>query len=395
MEFNYNSKIRLHPIEIRKEKKHYIIEDQTTEEFYEMPEICIVAIRKISAGFELEEIERELKLKFPQEEVNIIEFIEQLLELDIVEEIDGQYIEPRIRKKEKEKLTWISSKFAYLFFNKAAIISYALLFVTNILLFVLYPQLFPQYKDVFVFDYISQNIILWFVLGGILVLIHELGHILAIRAHGLPTKLEVSHRLFLPVLETDLSQGWKLQSKERILLYFAGLSFDQVILFVALITQLLFPTAPEIYISLMAFVVFHVVIRIIYQCCVYMKTDLYYVLENLTGCHNLMENTKNIIFKRKEAINIFEGELRTIKIYSVFYFLGLALSLLLFVCYYIPQLAYTLIKVAPGLKSSIHSVEFLDSVIVLVQLVIVLGLLTYSWTKNFKRRSEKQIEESF
>jgi putative peptide zinc metalloprotease protein len=392
MELNNNSKIRLHPIKVRKEKKRYIIEDQTTEEFYEMPEICVVAIRKISEGFELEEIEYELKAKFPLEEVNMIEFVEQLLELDLIEEVDGQTIETRYKKKENQKLTWISPKFANLFFNRAAIISYALLFIINILLFVLNPQLFPRYKDVFVFDYMFQNIILWIVLGGILVLFHELGHILAIRAQGLPAKLEVGHRLFLLVLETDLSLGWKLPSKNRIILYLAGLGFDQVILFLALITQLFFPIAPEIYISIIGFVVFHVVIRTFYQCCVYMKTDLYYVLENVTGCNNLMENAKALIFKRKDGITVFEGEKRTIFIFSIFYFFGLSMSVFLFFLYYIPQLVYTFLKVFPGLKSSINSVEFLDSVFMIVQVVMVVGLLIYSWAKKYGRKSQNQKE---
>jgi putative peptide zinc metalloprotease protein len=392
MEINYHSKIKLHPFEIRKEKKFYIIEDQTTEEFYEMPEICVAAIHKISEGFGLEDIERKLKAEYPQEDVNIIEFVEQLLELELVEEVDGEKIGTGLRKKEKEKLAWVSQKFANLFFNKAAIIGYCILFLLNILLFILKPQLFPRYKDVFVFDYMFQNIILWFVLGGILILIHEFGHILAIRAHGLPTKLEVGHRLFLLVLETDLSLGWKLPSKNRIQLYLAGLGFDQVILFVALLTPLLFPEAPEIFISVMAFIVFHVVIRFIYQCCVYLKTDLYYVLENVTGCHNLMENTKGFIFNRKKEVTVFEGEKRIIYMFSVFYIIGLLMTVLLFFFYYFPQVVYTLLKVTPGLKSPINSVEFLDSVFVIFQVVIVLGLLFYSWSKKYSRKSQKQTE---
>ena len=53
------------PIEIRKDKKHYIVEDQTSGEFYEMPEVCIDAINLINQGEQLGEIERELKEKLP------------------------------------------------------------------------------------------------------------------------------------------------------------------------------------------------------------------------------------------------------------------------------------------------------------------------------------------
>jgi putative peptide zinc metalloprotease protein len=395
MGITLKSKIKLHPIEVRKDKKNYIVEDVTNGEFFEMPEVCVIAIEKINAGFCLGDIEDDLKIQFPEEEVNLLDFAEQLLSFEMIEEIDGSLIEMKAKKREKLGLTSISPKVGKVFFNNKMKLTYIILLLLNVTFLSINPHLFPHFKDVFIFDFMFQNIIVWIVIGGILVLIHELGHILAIRAHELPTKLEVGHRLFFIVLETDLSLGWKLSSKERIFVYFAGMCFDNVVLFIALMAQILFPNAPEMFNSIMAFIALDVVIRLIYQCFVYMKTDLYYVLENLTGCHNLMENTKNIIFKRKEAFTVFEGEIRTIKFYSVFYFLGIALSILLFVCYYIPQLAYTLIKVAPGLYSSIHSVEFLDSVIVLGQFVIVLGLLTYSWAKSFRRKSEKQMGESF
>lgn len=390
MKITLESKLKLHPLNIRKEKKFYIIEDIYTGEFFEMPEVCVVAIDKIEAGRSLGDIEDELKLQFPQEEVNLLEFAEQLFALDMIQEVDG--IKNRLLEGKHEELglTFISSKIGRFFFNKTSKLGYGILFLLNIFLLSLNPHLFPHFKDVFIFEVMFQNIIVWFIIGGIVVLIHELGHILAIRAHDLPTKLEVGNRLFFIVLETDLSLGWKLSSKDRMFVYLAGMCFDHVVLFMALMAQILFPNAPEIFTSIMAFLVLDVFIRLIYQCCVYMKTDLYYVLENLTGCHNLMENTKEIIFKRKAAaLTIYKGEKRIIQIYSVFYFIGVILSFLIFVCYYIPQLAYTLLKVQPGLRSSIQSVEFLDSIMVIVQIVIVLGVLTYSWIKNIRRKSKR------
>lgn len=396
MKININSKLKLHPLNIRKEQKYYIIEDLTTGEFYEMPEVCIVAISKINAGASLGDIEQELKLQFPEEEVNLLEFAQQLLNLEMVEEVDGKPIEMGDRKSEKLGFTLIPSKIGKLFFHHKMKYTYLILFVLNISVFILKPDLFPHFRDVFIFDFMFQNIILWIVIGAILVLIHEFGHILAIRAHDLPTKLEVGHRLFFIVLETDLSLGWKLPAKDRMFLYFAGMSLDNVVLFIALMAQILFPNAPEIFTSIMAFIALDVVIRLIYQCCVYMKTDLYYVLENFTGCHNLMENAKMIIFKRKEAaITIFEGEKKTIYIYSVFYLLGMMMSLLLFVYYYIPQLVYTILKILPGLKAPSQSAVFLDSIFVITQVLIAIGLLTYSWSKSYRRNLQDQKQSDW
>lgn len=89
------------------------------------------------------------------------------------------------------------------------------------------------------------NIIAILVLTFCSVLIHEFGHILAMRAQNLSTKLNVGHRLFLLVLESDISTVWKLPSKERNVIYIAGLCFDMVILFLTLIVQLIFVSGSE------------------------------------------------------------------------------------------------------------------------------------------------------
>jgi putative peptide zinc metalloprotease protein len=391
MQITLESILKLHSLDIRKDKKYFIVHDLITTDFFEMNEVCVLAINKISKGLRLGEIERELILQFPQEDINLLEFAEQLVELGMVEEIDGNLIQAGERNEEKLGFTWISPKLGMLFFNNPMKLGYIFLFLINITLFIFYPYLFPHYKDVFIFDYMFQNILAWIAIGGILVLIHEMGHIFAIRGYGQPTKIEIGHRLFMLVLETDLSLGWKLPLKDRISLYLSGLCFDNIILFFALIAQILLPDSSEIFQSMLAFVVLDVVIRFIYQCCVYMKTDLYYVLENLTGCHNLMENAKGIIFKRKQQLTLFDGEKRTIYLYSVFYLLGLILSAILFVFYYIPQMVYVLLKIAPGLKAPMNSVLFLDAVFVLLQIILVIGLLSYSWSKTL-RKPRKQFE---
>ncbi|KGM44617.1 hypothetical protein NP83_10255, partial [Neobacillus niacini] len=89
MNITLHSRISIVPIDIHKDKKHYIVEDKLTGEFYEMPEICIEAINRINQGFPLGEIESTLMEKFPKGEVNLVDFANQLLELELIDQIDG------------------------------------------------------------------------------------------------------------------------------------------------------------------------------------------------------------------------------------------------------------------------------------------------------------------
>ena len=61
-------------------------------------------------------------------------------------------------------------------------------------------------------------------------------------------------------------------------------------LFLSFGFMLLFPDAN--FVGIFSIIVLDIFIKFIYQCCFYMKTDVYYVVENVTGCYNLMESGK-------------------------------------------------------------------------------------------------------
>ncbi|MDR4945628.1 hypothetical protein [Neobacillus cucumis] len=395
MDITLFSNLTLVPIKIREEKKHFIVEDINSGEFYEMPEICINAIDLLNNGHSLGDSEQRLKVKYPEEDVNLIDFAEQLLDLQLIATIDGIEITPKQKENREEHpgFLWISPKVGKFFFNKIALFLYFILFILNSFLLVSYPNLFPHYQDLFISNYMVFNIIAILVLTFCSVLIHEFGHILAMRAQNLSTKLNVGHRLFLLVLESDISTVWKLPSKERNVIYIAGLCFDMVILFLTLIVQLIFVSGSGIFLRIMSVVVLNTFLRIVYQCCIYMKTDLYYVFESITGCYNLMENAQQMIKRSLPFINkigtedsVFEGEKKTVFTYSFFYFVGVVLTISLYAFFYIPQLLFAVKKIIPGFLEGPISPPFWDAMAFSLQILIGLALLLNSWRKKYLPR---------
>ncbi|PFO09028.1 hypothetical protein COJ85_02250 [Bacillus sp. AFS076308] len=395
MDITLFSNLTLVPINIRKEKIHFIVEDINSGEFYEMPEICIEAIDLINNGHSLGDIEQRMKVKYPEEEVDLLDFAKQLLNLELIAIIDGKEIvsKQKENKKAHPGFLWISPKVGKFFFNKVALFFYVILFILNTFLLVSHPNLFPHYQDIFISNYMVLNIIAFLVLTFCSVIVHEFGHILAMRAQDLSTKLNVGHRLFLIVFESDISTVWKLPSKERNIIYTAGLCFDMVILFFALISQLIFVSGSGIFPRLMYVVVLNTVLRIVYQCCIYMKTDLYYVFESITGCYNLMENAQQMIRRRLPFIktietkdSVFEGEKKTVFTYSLFYFVGVVLTISLFAFFYIPQLLFAVKKIIPGFLEGSTSLPFWDATLFSLQILIGLALLLYSWRKKYLQR---------
>ena len=392
MNITQETQVLLHSLNIRKDTSHYIVEDVATAEFYEMPEVCIVAIESINKGKPLGEIEKFMITKFPDEDIDLLDFVNQLLELGLVSEIDGEVIPRNPMTKTHSGFTWIPQILGQFLFNTISLKLYFLLLIASTGLILFYPDLFPRYSDLFAFDLMFQNIVALLVISFLLVILHEFGHVLAVRSEGLPAKIEVGNRLFFVVLETDMSQVWKLPSEKRNKLYLAGMNFDIVVLFLALAAQI-FASENALTMGLLKLVVLNTFIRLIYQAAVFMKTDLYYVIENTTGCYNLMENGRNCLAKWLPFLYVpetetFAGEEKIVRRYAVFYLSGILLTLSITAYYYIPQLIFAINEIMlPGFLEPITSIRFWDSVVFLLQIVLVSGLLLYSWTKKYRLSS--------
>ncbi|EOV9528525.1 hypothetical protein ACRS6Y_15350 [Bacillus cytotoxicus] len=116
MELTLNSTVCLHTIQFRKEQKNYIVKDTITGEKYEMPPLCIDALAMMRDGFLLGEIEEKLKEEYPNEEVNILAFTRQLLELELIEMVDGEEI-ACTKKKDRDYLAWIRPRIEQIVMN--------------------------------------------------------------------------------------------------------------------------------------------------------------------------------------------------------------------------------------------------------------------------------------
>ncbi|MCU9614781.1 peptidase [Caldibacillus lycopersici] len=397
MNITLESHLKLSPLSIRQEKKHYIVEDSLSGEFYEMPKICIDAIEMIQEGQSLGEVERFLLMSYPEEDVDLLSFAEQIIDFGLVTEVDGEVMTVLKKHGKSDGFTWIPAKLGHLFFNKITNKLYIAIFIVNILLIIRNPHLFPSYKAIFLFDSMVFNVLAFTLITLLLIFIHEFGHVFAIRSYHLPAQLNIGHRLFLVVFETDLTTAWRLQSKERNILFFAGICFEQLIVFIALCLKLFVPEGNTLFIGILNIIIFDIVVKLIYQCCFYMKTDIYYFIENITGSYNLMENSKQLLrkwlpfIKADKSTTTFTEERKFVHMYSGFYVFGFILTIALFGLYFIPQAIFMYSRTFTNLFHPSSTAYFWDAIIIVVQTVLLIGMLFYSIQKN--RREDIGIGE--
>src|SRR5690606_12371564 len=99
------------------------------------------------------------------------------------------------------------------------------------------------------------------------------------------------HRLYFLVLETDISNVWRLQPKQRLIPYLAGMMNDFVMLSITLALRMFFPEMPDLLYEVLELSGLYLCIMLVFQTFVFMKTDLYYVIETISGTLNLKERT--------------------------------------------------------------------------------------------------------
>lgn len=396
MKVTLRSKVTPVELIVRPDRQGYIVEDEAAGQFYEMSELCVLALERMRDGGTMEAIEAELSARFPDEDVDMVGFAEQLVELRLVAELDGVAVstEPpsaRAGEAASRKLggfDWIPESFARLWFSPFMRLLYAFAIVANAALLVAKPELLPHYRDVFVFDSMALNSVTWLAVSFALLMLHEFGHIMAVRSFGLSARLGVGHRFVFVVLETEMDGIWRLTPQQRNRAYFAGMGVDMLMLLVALSAQTALSGDAEWASGLAALAAFDLVVKLVFQCCFYMKTDLYYVVENVTGCYNLMERSREwlaAMLKRSGHPTRGFAELRTVKGYALFYAAGYGFSIGLIALYFAPQLVVSLTTVVSRLTLSPEEGAFWDAIVFAAEAIGLGTLLVYAWRK--KRRS--------
>ncbi|TMV42751.1 peptidase [Paenibacillus mesophilus] len=393
---NVTPQSRLTPVELvfRPDRQGYIVEDAAAQEFYEMSELCVVALQRMREGGTLEAIAVELSARFPDEEVDMVGFAEQLLELKLVAELDGFPVPDSAAQRMSGgasaartagSFQWISESFARLWFHPFMRLFYISAIAANVALFIVKPDLFPQYRDAFLFDSMALNSLSWLILSFALLLLHELGHIMAVRSFGLPAKLGIGHRFLFVVFETEMDGVWRLKPNQRNRAYLAGAGVDQLVLLLCLAIQLAMPGEPGFAAKLAALAAMDLFVKLVFQCCFYMKTDLYYVVENGTGCYNLMERSRAWLLAklgRNGGLPAQASEERAVRWYAVFYAAGYVFSLGMIAVYFAPQLFVSIATVVPRLGSPGAGAPFWDALVFVTEVIGLGALLLYSWRKN-------------
>ena len=186
-------------------------------------------------------------------------------------------------------------------FGRVAWCLYAALALFDVGCLLLRPELRPEHGDAFALDDIGLSALLLIPCATFVLALHESWHWLAARNAGIAARFGIDRRMVFLVFETDLSQLWSVPRRQRYGPVLAGLAIDSVVLSLLLSARLAAEeglwSPPRLMLRLLGAWAFVQLATMLWQCMVFLRTDLYALLVVATGCRNLWR-IKSLLLRR-------------------------------------------------------------------------------------------------
>jgi putative peptide zinc metalloprotease protein len=296
--------VRLRPLSMVDEgDDEVVVGDPVTGDFVTIPKVGGVVIEALQGGATVAEAAAVAE-EFAGQPVDVPSFVATLRELGFLDE--GQEAAPA-RSAPIQGRRWLAGvrqEAVQPFFGPVAWGFYAACALFALAVFVVRPRLFPNpVSDPFAFSNIGLGALALIPITLSSAALHEMGHWLAARALGVQARFGVDRRaVVLLVFETDLTQIWTVPRRKRYSPLLAGIALDVVLLAAALAVRLPIDAGawspPDIVDRLLAAWIYAKLGGLLWQCMVFMRTDLYAVLVNALGCRNLWQ-VSNLTIRRR------------------------------------------------------------------------------------------------
>jgi putative peptide zinc metalloprotease protein len=295
---------------------------------------------------------------------------------------------------------------AMVLFGRPALTLYAALIVAAVVVTAFNPGLIPG-REAFVFKEHMSLTNLGIVAVMLVTLgIHELAHFVAARAHGVSSRFGLGNRLWELVAEADLTGLWALPRQERFVPLLAGMIADTVL--ASLLVGFLFARKqawliwswPSV--QFCQAVLLIILLRLLWQFFLHVRTDLYYVLTNLLGCKNLLGDTETALrnwasrflpaLGYTDQSHIPNQERRIIRVYAAIWVLGRALAFSVFLFIRLPVLIKYLALTLPliAFRHPVTAYQYLDALFVTLFILTANSLGAFFWLRGLYQRGAQR-----
>jgi hypothetical protein len=267
------------------------------------------------------------------------------------------------------------------------------------------PQMVPSYHDLVWSRYGSLVLLVMFGVGWPLLLLHEAAHLITARAAGVPARIELGTRLQFLVVQTDMSGIELAPRRHRLTAYLAGIAVNVTVASCAILALAGTRAGSPAHHAL-AILAILALLPLPFQAMVFMRTDVYFVLQDLTGCRDLFGDgrayarylARRLLPGRRRArpadpsADMPAAQRRAVRVYSVVLVGGTILCLAALAAVTAPTDISVLATAARHLGPGNSAVQRLDGLVVLLLLGGVQVLWIRTRWRTYRRRKRNRSE---
>jgi putative peptide zinc metalloprotease protein len=277
------TRVAFHPLSIRSDGDRWVIGRIDTGDFAAMPPVARRAIALLSDAHTVGEVARALRQETGKE-IAVADFVAELDRLGFLSAIDSQ---PRGGPRPiRASLPWLRPQHVRWLLHPVLPWLVLGIIAAAAALVIADPAVLPGYRDLVWSRHSGMVLVVNATIGWTLVWLHELGHLATARAAGVPARLSLGTRLQFLAAQTDVSGIWAAPRVTRLTVYLAGIAVDLV---TASACLLVIGLAHPVGLTrqLLSVVVLEAVVFLPLEFLIFMRTDVYFLVQDLAGCANL------------------------------------------------------------------------------------------------------------
>jgi putative peptide zinc metalloprotease protein len=357
------------PLSVVRQGEDYLVGDVERGDYIALPEIGVMVIELLRSGRTVGQA-AERASAAAGSDVDVADFAQALCAQGFAEPAPPGSAPARVGSAGAGWATpgepaVIRSRWAVVLFGPFGWAMFGLIAAASVAIYLARPRLFPHSSDPFFLSSPVRSVVAATIVMLLLGFGHEVCHLLAARAEGVPARITVSRRLYLLVLETDLTRLWSIPRRRRYAPLMAGIALDLFVLFATQVT-LVGQSAgwwslPGVAARAAAALSYLQVAVIIAQFFVFLRTDIYAVLATATGCLNLWRVTRLTVrarlrlataAQREELTQASPHDLAVARWFGWVYTAGMVLATWFLFVYFLPVTIRLLTSMAHALAGA-------------------------------------------
>lgn len=270
------------------------------EKFFKVPSIGIKILNHINDNRDLKDLDLN-------EDVDIKDFIKNITIMGLVIRINDICVEKDTPEIEEKIGLKMNSKFFHkpytnLIFNKltftlASMVMLMSLYFTYIQYVNYGIGIIPNVEVLFSLPNLLFLVLILYISDIIFGLYHETAHVLTARHFGIKNiNINLGRRLVHLVYQTRISNVWTLSKNQRTLLYTSGILADIFLICIMIILGHLFLYNNfDLLFSISRVLILTLILGILFELKVYMRTDVYYLISDKLDKPNLHQDSIRIL----------------------------------------------------------------------------------------------------